>query len=85
MKIYAITYIRKIYAIAYDANVSAGSGGLGAPAETERGRDTLDILLKHISPLSWEPINLTGIYTWNAELQMPNGYDETRPERRLCR
>ncbi|CAN7292860.1 hypothetical protein LJR228_001470 [Mesorhizobium caraganae] len=36
--------------------------------------------MKHISPLSWEHINLTDIYTWDAELQMPDGYDETRPE-----
>ncbi|MER9801255.1 hypothetical protein NKJ36_29880 [Mesorhizobium sp. M0142] len=23
--------------------------------------------MKHISPLSWEHINLTGIYTWDSE------------------
>ncbi|MVA37960.1 Tn3 family transposase, partial [Agrobacterium vitis] len=42
------------------------------------GRDIPDTLLKHISPLSWEHINLTGIYTWDAEHQMPNGFRPLR-------
>ena len=42
------------------------------------GRDIPDTLLKHISPLSWEHINLTGIYTWDAEHQMPNGFRSLR-------
>ncbi|MER9681449.1 hypothetical protein NKJ23_19265 [Mesorhizobium sp. M0184] len=33
-----------------------------------------DHLLKHVSRLSWEHINLTGIYTWDAEHQMPEGF-----------
>lgn len=43
------------------------------------GRDIPDTQLKHISPLSWEHINLTGIYTWDAEHQMPNGFRALRP------
>lgn len=27
------------------------------------GRNVPDVLLRHISPLGWEHINLTGIYT----------------------
>ncbi|ANV25347.1 Tn3 family transposase [Rhizobium pusense] len=42
------------------------------------GRDIPDTLSKHISPLSWEHINLTGIYTWDAEHQMPNGFRSLR-------
>ncbi|WP_320202251.1 Tn3 family transposase (plasmid) [Agrobacterium sp. rho-13.3] len=42
------------------------------------GRDIPDTLLKHISPLSWEHINLTGIYTWDAEHQMSNGFRPLR-------
>ncbi|WP_258124057.1 Tn3 family transposase [Mesorhizobium onobrychidis] len=33
------------------------------------GRNIPETLLKHISPLSWEHINPTGIYTWDAEHQ----------------
>ncbi|MCM2498720.1 Tn3 family transposase [Neorhizobium galegae] len=42
------------------------------------GRDMPDTLSKHISPLSWERIDLTGIYTWDAEHQMPNGFRSLR-------
>jgi hypothetical protein len=38
-------------------------------------REIPDHLLKHISPLSWEHINLTGIYTWDAEHQIPEDSD----------
>lgn len=31
-------------------------------------------LLKHVSPLRWEHINFTGIYTWDSEPQMPEGF-----------
>ena len=31
------------------------------------GRKIDNELLKHASPLSWEHINLTGIYTWDTE------------------
>ncbi|TKA98579.1 MAG: hypothetical protein E5W67_01025, partial [Mesorhizobium sp.] len=34
--------------------------------------------LKHVSPLSWEHINLTGIYTWDSEYQMPEGFRSLR-------
>ncbi|WP_142627800.1 Tn3 family transposase, partial [Rhizobium sp. P007] len=47
------------------------------------GRDIPNTLLKHISPLSWEHINLTGIYTWDAEHQMPNGFRSLRFPARL--
>ncbi len=42
------------------------------------GRDIPDTLSKHISPLSWKHINLTGIYTWDAEHQMSNGFRSLR-------
>jgi hypothetical protein len=35
-------------------------------------------LLKHISPLSWERINLTGIYTWDREQHFPEGFKSLR-------
>ena len=34
---------------------------------------------KHLSPLGWEHINLTGDYTWVAEIDA--GADEFRPLR----
>ena len=37
-------------------------------------REIPDHLLKHISPLSWEHINLTGIYTWDSDQHMPEGF-----------
>lgn len=42
------------------------------------GKAIPEMLLKHISPLSWEHINLTGIYTWDAEHQMPEGFRSLR-------
>jgi hypothetical protein len=42
------------------------------------GRNIPDMLLKHVSPLSWEHINLTGIYTWDTEHQMPDGFRSLR-------
>lgn len=47
------------------------------------GRDIPDTLSKHISPLSWEHIKLTGIYTWDAEHQMPEGFRSLRFPARL--
>ncbi|MEZ5901625.1 MAG: Tn3 family transposase [Hyphomicrobiaceae bacterium] len=47
--------------------------------------DIPDHLLKHVSPLSWEHINLTGIYTWDAEHQMPEGFRSLRLPARLRR
>lgn len=46
-------------------------------------REIPDHLLKHISPLSWEHVNLTGIYTWDAEHHMPEGYRSLRLPARL--
>jgi hypothetical protein len=42
------------------------------------GRDIPDHLLRHISPLSWEHINLTGIYTWDSEQRLPEGFRSLR-------
>lgn len=44
----------------------------------QQGRQIPDELLKHVSPLSWEHINLTGIYSWDAEQQMPEGFRPLR-------
>lgn len=44
----------------------------------QQGRNIPDELLKHTSPLSWEHINLTGIYSWDAEQQMPEGFRPLR-------
>ena len=46
-----------------------------------RGRGVLipEAHLKHLSPLGWEHINLTGDYTWAAEIDA--GADEFRPLR----
>lgn len=41
-------------------------------------REIPDHLLKHISPLSWEHINLTGIYTWDSEQHLPEGFRSLR-------
>ena len=48
-------------------------------------RNVLDELLKHISPLSWEHINLTGIYSCDTEQQMPEGFRDLRLPGRLLR
>ncbi|MDL7269277.1 Tn3 family transposase [Escherichia coli] len=44
----------------------------------QQGRILPDGLLKHVSPLSWEHINLTGIYSWDTEQQMPEGFRPLR-------
>lgn len=41
-------------------------------------REIPDHLLRHISPLSWEHINLTGIYTWDSEQHLPEGFRSLR-------
>ncbi len=46
-----------------------------------QGRNIPNELLKHISPLSWEHINLTGIYSWDTEQQMPEGFRSFSTER----
>lgn len=51
----------------------------------QQGRIVPDDLLKHISPLSWEHINLTGIYSWDAEQQMPEGFRPLRLPGKLLR
>lgn len=50
-----------------------------------QGRHVPDELLKHVSPLSWEHINLTGIYSWDAEQQMTDGFRPLRRTGRLLR
>lgn len=50
-----------------------------------QGRNIPDELLKHVSPLSWEHINLTGIYSWDTEQQMPEGFRPLRLSGRLLR
>jgi hypothetical protein len=42
------------------------------------GRNIPEMLLKHISPVSWEHINLTGIYTWDSEQHLPEGFRALR-------
>jgi len=50
-----------------------------AVAHLRQGRRNIpDALLKHVSPLSWEHINLTGIYSWDAEQQMSEGFRQLR-------
>lgn len=51
----------------------------------QQGRIIPDELLKHVSPLSWEHINLTGIYSWDAEQQMPEGFRPLRLPGRFLR
>ena len=51
----------------------------------QSGRTIPDILLKHVSPLSWEHINLTGIYSWDTEQQMPEGFRPLRLPGRILR
>ncbi len=51
----------------------------------QQGRDIPDKLLKHVSPLSWEHINLTGIYSWDAEQQRPEGFRPLRLPGRILR
>ncbi|CCV11629.1 hypothetical protein MESS4_330178 [Mesorhizobium sp. STM 4661] len=41
-------------------------------------REIPDHLLRHISPLSWEHINLTGIYTWDSKQHLPEGFRSLR-------
>lgn len=46
-------------------------------------REIPDHPLKHVSPLSWEHINLTGIYTWDTEHQMRESFRSLRLPARL--
>ena len=51
----------------------------------QQGRNVPDGLLKHVSPLSWEHINLTGTYSWDTEQQMPKGFRPLRLPGRILR
>jgi hypothetical protein len=51
----------------------------------QQGRNIPDRLLKHVSPLSWEHINLTGIYSWDTGQQMPKGFRPLRLPGRILR
>jgi TnpA family transposase len=51
----------------------------------QQGRNIPDGLLKHVSPLSWEHINLTGIYSWDTEQQMPEDFRPLRLPRSFRR
>lgn len=46
------------------------------------GRNIPETLLKHISPLNWEHINLTGIYTWMQSIKClkASGRSDCRPQ-----
>jgi len=46
---------------------------------TEQGIDIPEEYLKHLSPLGWEHINLTGDYIWN--LKSNNNFEQLRPLR----
>jgi len=43
----------------------------------ERGDEILGEHLRHLSPLEWEHITLTGVYRWNLR-------DEQRPAAATC-
>ncbi|NRQ18460.1 hypothetical protein BHMPCIPO_05723 [Ensifer sesbaniae] len=51
----------------------------------QSGRIVPDVLLKHVSPLSWEHINLTGIYSWDDEQRMLEGFRPLRLPGRILR
>lgn len=51
----------------------------------QRGRNIPNELLKHVSPLSWEHINLTGIYSWDTEQLMPEGFRPLRLPGKILR
>ncbi len=43
-----------------------------------KGRVIPDNLLKHVSPLTWEHINLTGTYSWQTEPANPDAFKPIR-------
>ena len=49
----------------------------------QSGRNVPDNLLKHVSPLSWEHINLTGIYSWDAAPDLAEGFRPLRLTRKM--
>ncbi len=48
----------------------------------DRGQIIDDALLQHLSPLSWEHINLTGDYVWRSRSKV--GLGKYRPLRPLA-
>ena len=46
-----------------------------------KGRNISGHLLKHVSPISWEHINLTGIYSWRTEPTDPTSFRPLREEK----
>ena len=44
-----------------------------AATTAEAGQMVKDSLLTHLSPLSWEHINLTGDYVWHANKRVAKG------------
>ena len=46
-----------------------------------QGRTIPGHLLKHVSPISWEHINLTGIYSWRTEPTDPTSFRPLREEK----
>ena len=50
-----------------------------------QGRYIPDDVLKHVSPLAWEHINLTGIYSWNEPRNLVNGFRPLRLSSNLAR
>ena len=46
-----------------------------------KGRIIPGHLLKHVSPISWEHINLTGIYSWRTEPTDPTSFRPLREEK----
>ena len=51
----------------------------------QQGRKITDDVLKHISPLRWEHINLTGINSWDTEKQIPEGFRTLRSPGKILR
>jgi TnpA family transposase len=46
-----------------------------------KGRAIPGHLVKHVSPISWEHINLTGIYSWRTEPPDPTSFRPLREEK----
>ncbi len=51
----------------------------------QKGRTISDNVLKHVSPLGWEHINLTGIYSWGEPRDLVDGYMPLRLTKGLAR
>ena len=52
-----------------------------AIAALRQAEDVPDQLFAHLSPLSWEHVNLTGDYIWSAERPAAENSDGFRPLR----